>query len=218
MQERNSLSEEIARQKKAYEQLEQRICKRAAVDADIPAEVVRRLNRLENQVEHYRVENTTLRDNLKATQGEAVELHDQIAGQENKLKAERTGEPHLRVTDPASDFAVAVIPVELSVDWAHFKQLFAVLKSNQTTLADHLQQWYTDWKKPKVPTRQVVGANYVDEKRDKGDVNLNKLYADMVDLTVNGHVPTGAEHDGSRSTRSLQTICCNAEERHNGGN
>jgi hypothetical protein len=79
-----------------------------------------------------------------------------------------------------------------------------------------MQQWYNDWKKPKQPSRQVVGANCVDKGENKGIVDLDKLYADMVDL-VDGHERTGAEHDGPRSMRNLQSICRRAEEHHNEG-
>jgi hypothetical protein len=81
LQERDSLSEQIARQEKAYEELEQRVLKRAAVDADIPVEVVHRLNRLENVVERYRVENPNSRDSLKVTQNEVIEFKDEFARQ-----------------------------------------------------------------------------------------------------------------------------------------
>lgn len=118
------------------------------------------------------------------------------------LEAERASEPHLRVEDPASDVAVAVIPVELSVQRAHFQQLVAVFHSNQISITEQLRRWYTDWKKLKQPSRQVVGADYIDVKQDKKAVDLDKLYADMVEL-VDGHVQTGAEHDGPRSTRTL---------------
>jgi hypothetical protein len=280
LQESNLLKEKVARQKKAYEDLEQRVYKKAAVDVDLPTEVVRRLNRLENEVERFRIENKDLRDSLKVAESEVTALQDEIAGQKNKLKGagkkvrnakevagkqeekaksavhdkqlrvlserkmkqerneataevarltkqcddlqtdldvERAGEPHLRVNDPASDIAVAVIPVELSIDRAHFQKLSTVFKSNQISIAEQMQQWYANWKKPKEPSRQVVGANYVDKKQDKVAVDPEKLYADMVDL-VDGHEQTGAEHDGPRSARSLQTICRKAEERHNGGN
>lgn len=132
------------------------------------------------------------------------------------LEVERAGKPHLRVDNPGSDLAIAVIPVELSIHRAHFQHLFAILESNQIRITEHLLQIYTDWKKLKLPSRQVVGTSYVDKNLDKGDVNLDKLYTEMVGL-VDGRVRTGAEHDNWGSTRSLQTICRNAEERHNDG-
>lgn len=81
LQERDSLSEQIARQEKAYEELAQRVLKRAAVDADIPVEVVHRLNRLENVVGRYRVENPNSRDSLKVTQSGVIEFKDEFARQ-----------------------------------------------------------------------------------------------------------------------------------------
>ncbi|KAF3032007.1 TRAPP subunit trs31 [Didymella heteroderae] len=294
LKERELLKREFARQKKVYKDLESRVCKAAANDVDLPAEVGRRLNRLENDVEHYLAENKVLSDGLKATQSEVADLEDAIASQKNKPKGadrqvrnakevadkqqekaksavqdkklrdlskrkmkqerkeaiaevsrlvqlwgdlqadlsympfgrrdgglhphqpDRAGEPHLRVDDPASGFGVAVIPVGGSIERAHTQKLAAVFKSDQISTTQHMQQWHTDWKKPKQPSRQVAGANYVDKKEDKGRMDLNKLYADMVGL-VDGHEQTGAEHDGWRSTHNTQTTCRKAQKRANEG-
>jgi hypothetical protein len=86
LRERDLMKEEVAQQKKAYEDLEQRVCKRAAVDINLPAEVARRVKRLENEVERCRTENEDLRIGLKAAQSQVVNLQDEIAGQKNKLK------------------------------------------------------------------------------------------------------------------------------------
>ncbi|KAF2633036.1 hypothetical protein BU25DRAFT_471224 [Macroventuria anomochaeta] len=77
---------EAAKHKKSYEELERRVYERAIEDKNLPAEVVRRMNRLENEIERYRVEIKELRKNLKAAESEMATFQDKIAGQKNKLK------------------------------------------------------------------------------------------------------------------------------------
>lgn len=151
-----------------------------ASDISLPAEVVRRLRRLDNDVERYQAESKDLRDRHRTAEREATDLQDEITGQRDKskgagkkvrnvrgaagkeegqaksavlkkqrvkpehemkhecnqsvaevarlskqcddlkthLEVERAGKSHLRVEDPASDAAVAVIPVGLSTQRA----------------------------------------------------------------------------------------------------
>lgn len=131
------------------------------------------------------------------------------------LQVERSGRPHLRQGLNHSETTAVVIPIELTIHRADFLKLSTVFESNQIAITEQIQRWYKDWKKPKEATRQVVGANYTSNKeRGKAAVNLDKLYADMIEL-VDGHQQTGAEHDGPRSRDSLETTCRRAEERHN---
>jgi hypothetical protein len=278
LKERDTWKAEAEKRTRALEVLERCVYKKVMVDADLPGEVVRRLNRLENENERYRSENKGLKESLKVAESEVVTLQDEIAGQKNKLKGagkkvrnakgvagkqeekattavhdkqlraaserkmkqernaavaeaqalrkrckdlqadldvERSGRPHLRSEDDTSDTTTAVIPIELTIHRIHFLGLSTVLESNQISITEQMQHWYNDWKKPKEPTLQVVGANYMSSKKGgEAVINVEKLYADMVQL-VDGHQQTGSEHDGPRSKHGLENICRKAEERHN---
>jgi hypothetical protein len=274
--ERDLWKAEATQYQKDYENLQQKVCRKAFHDLDLPAEVVRRLERLETEVTRYLTENSNLRDNLKAAKSEVMTLQNHIASQKNKLKGagkqvrnakdvaskqevkangamhekqarvsserkmkqkcdnalaevasltklcgdlqadldvERAGGPHMRKGDSASDTAVAVIPVQIAINRAHFHALSETLEISRASVTMSMQEWYDNWKQPKEASKQVVGANYVhDKKSNQVPVNLDKLYADLVE---DGHQHTGAEHDGWRSKQSLETICRNAEEQHN---
>lgn len=80
LQELNLLEEEITQRKKAYKDLEQCVNNKAAVDVDLPAEVVRRVSRLKNGIERKRIENKDLRDRLKTAKSEVTALQDEIVG------------------------------------------------------------------------------------------------------------------------------------------
>jgi len=84
--------------------------------------------------------------------------------------------------------------------------LFAVFKSNQIRVTEQLQQWYTNCKKPRLSSCQLVSANYVDKRRDKGAVDLEKLYADMVDLVGKRVRSTMARVSHAASRRSVATL------------
>jgi chromosome segregation ATPase len=262
----------------AYEELERRVYKNAIADADLPQEIVRRLNRLENVTTQYQAENKDLREKLNAVEYELAVRESEITGQKNRLKGagkkvrnakdvagkqeekaktavndkqlriaserkmkqerdqaakkaqsleklcddlqtnldvERSGRPHLRKGDTASETTTAVIPIELSICREDFLKLSAIFDSNQMSVTDQLQRWYEEWKKPKEEIRQVVGASYnCNKENGKTAIDLEKLYADMVEL-VDGQQQTGAEHDGPRSKHSLEKICRKAEDRHN---
>ncbi|KAH6642307.1 hypothetical protein C7974DRAFT_301623 [Boeremia exigua] len=277
LRERDQLQVEAAKHKEAYESLQRRVYKRAVADVDLPAEVVRRLNQLENETDRYKSENKLLREDLHIANSEIATLKHEIAGQMGKLKGagkkvrnakaeagqqeekakgalqekqsraasekkmkqerneavakvasltklcdnlqasldvEQAGRPHLRKDQATSDEATAVIPIELTIQRAHFLRLSTIFASNQISITEELQRWYNDWRKPKEPVSQVVGANYLnDGKKDKKVVDWEKIYADLVEL--DGHQQTGAEHDGPRSKRSLKATCRRAEERHN---
>jgi chromosome segregation ATPase len=134
---------------------------------------------------------------------------------QSDLKEETSGQPHLRKVSTSSDEAVAVIPVELTVQRKHFVSLVPVFESYQISITEETQRWYDEWNKSKDITQQVVGATYIDnEESDKAASSREELYADMIEL-VDGHQQTGAEHNGPRTKRSLETTCRNAEERHN---
>jgi hypothetical protein len=281
LQDRDRFQEEAARYRKAYEDLERRVYKNAISDVDLPADLTRRLHRLENELERQQAETKQLREKLKISENEVATLQDEVAGQKNiikgagkkvrnakdfagkseekakhaerdkqlrisserKMKNERneafaklasltrmcdelqsdlqeetSGQPHSRKVSASSDEAVAVIPIELTVLRKHFVSLVPIFESYQIGITEEMQRWYDERKKSKDVTQQVVGATYIDsEKSDNAASSREKLYADMIEL-VDGHQQTGAEHNGPRSKRSLETTCRKAEERHNSQN
>ena len=281
LRDRNHFQKESARYRKACEDLERRVYKDAISDVDLPADLTRRLHRLENEHERQQAENKQLREKLKISESEVATLQDVVAGQkdrikgagkrvrnakdfagkseekakhaqqdkqlrissESKMKNERnealaelasltrmcddlqsdledetSGQPHLRSVSASSDEAVAVIPIELTVLRKHFVSLVPVFESYQLGITEEMQRWYDERRKSKDATQQVVGATYIDgEKSDSAALSREKLYADMIEL-VDGYQQTGAEHNGPRSKRSLETTCRKAEERHNSQN
>lgn len=70
---------------KTVDDLDRRTAKTAA-GSDLPADTVRRLNRLESEVTRLRSENTQLKDTLKAIEYENVNLGDKNDGKTRKLK------------------------------------------------------------------------------------------------------------------------------------
>lgn len=274
--ERDRWKAEAAQIRKEHNDLQRKLCRTAKTDVDLPAEMVRRLERLENDVDRYQDENKDLRDRVKAAETEVTMLQDHIVSQNNRLKGagkkvrnakdvsgkqeekakdavrekqdrvsserkmkqkcdkalaeaasltklcddlqtdldvERAGRPHLRKGESASDTAVAVVPIELTVHRAHFLALTETLEISQASVTLQMQDWYDRWKKPQSPRQQVVGANYADDDKESTRlaVNLDKLFGDLVE---HGHQMTGAEHDGCRSKQSLENICRTAEARH----
>ncbi|PSN66335.1 hypothetical protein BS50DRAFT_677566 [Corynespora cassiicola Philippines] len=133
-----------------------------------------------------------------------------------ELKIERSGRPHLREDGTESDETTVAIPIEFKIHRAHFKDLVAIFESNQMVLKDKFTRWYEEWEKPK-EVRQVVGANYVEDDRKKTRIGMD-LYEDFIEGVEDrymGLTPTGAEHDGKRSKRSLEAICRQNKARYN---
>lgn len=157
---------------------------------------------------------------MKLERNEAVakvaSLTKQCDDLQSNLEVETSGRPHLRKTDASSDEGIAVMPIEITMRRVHYPKLSAILECNQMSITEQMQHWYEDWKKLQEGTQHVVGATYIKDNKNDGKpaVDLEKLYADMVEL-VDGHQQTGAEHDGPRSRNGLDTICRKAEKRHN---
>lgn len=84
--ERDTWKEQAEQHNRAYEELQRRVYKKAVLEPDLPAETVRRLNRLENEVDRYRTENKSPRENVKAANAELTILQNKISSQKNKLK------------------------------------------------------------------------------------------------------------------------------------
>ncbi|OAG02733.1 uncharacterized protein CC84DRAFT_1219689 [Paraphaeosphaeria sporulosa] len=61
------------------------MCRKRKYDAELPAEMVRGLERLENEVNRYQGENKELRERLKAAETEVTTLQDHVASHKNKL-------------------------------------------------------------------------------------------------------------------------------------
>lgn len=80
------LEDTLAQQKKAYKELERRVYKRAVMDIDLPAELMRRLRQLESESERQKSENKRLREDLSVAEGEVALLRNEVAGQKNKVK------------------------------------------------------------------------------------------------------------------------------------
>jgi hypothetical protein len=278
LRDRNYFQKEFSRYKKAYEDLERRVYKNAISDVNLPADLTRRLHRLENDLERQQANNKQLRQRLKISESEVTTLQGEIAGQKNKTKGadkkvrnakdfadkseekarhavldkqlrisserqvknerneafakvasltrmcdelqsdlqeETSGKPHLRKISTSSDEAIAVIPIELTILRKHFVSLVPVFESYQIGITEEMQRWYDGWRKSKDTTQEVVGATYIHtEQSGESAPSLGKLYGDMIEL-VDGHQQTGAEHNGPRSKRSLETTCRKTGERHN---
>lgn len=86
IKERDDLQAQVKEQASTIEQLERRIYAKVATDAQLPVDVVRRLNRLESDTQHLRKENTRLNENLKAAESETATLRDTIAEKSQKVK------------------------------------------------------------------------------------------------------------------------------------
>lgn len=98
--------------------------------------------------------------------------------------------------------------MELLIRREHYPILLEVLESNRINYIDRAKQWYERWAfVNREEVIKVVGANYVDDEK------MDKLYGGMIE---GGLMMTGAEQDSYRSTRGLETICCNAHAHHNG--
>ncbi len=143
-----------------------------------------------------------LRQERNEAIAEAQSLAKSCEDLQADLEVERSGRPHLRKGDTAADTTTAVIPIELTICRGDFLQLSNVFDSTQVTVTQQLQHWYTELKKPKEVTLQVVGTDYAPGEEEETAIKQDKLYADMVEL-VDGHTQTAAEHDGPRSKRAL---------------
>ncbi|UPX15054.1 Trafficking protein particle complex subunit 31 [Ascochyta rabiei] len=86
LRERDSWKAGAEKHSKAYEDLERRVYRNAIVGADLPTDIIGRLNLLESATDHYRVKNRTLRESLSVAENKIVALQNEIAGQKNRLK------------------------------------------------------------------------------------------------------------------------------------
>jgi chromosome segregation ATPase len=86
IKERDDLHAKVKDQTNTINHLERRIYTKVAADADLPVDVVRRLNRLENENQQLRKLNTKLTDNLRASESENATLCDTIAENSQKMK------------------------------------------------------------------------------------------------------------------------------------
>jgi chromosome segregation ATPase len=86
IKERDDLQAKLEDHVKTIDQLERRIYSKIAPDALLPADVVRRLHRLETESHNLRKENATIKDNLRAAESETATLRDTITEQAQKAK------------------------------------------------------------------------------------------------------------------------------------
>jgi chromosome segregation ATPase len=252
-------------------ELDRRVSKDLA-KTDLPADVVRRLNRLESETTRLWSDNSRLKLELQATEHENVNLGNQNDGKARKLKGankkvinakevagkeeerakdaigdkqrhlaserkmkkerndvlaalqkeekisadlraelevEQSGAPHMR--DAASDpnNTIAVIPIEFEIRRVDVQPILMFLEANQMQITENFKTWYTEWKKPKLEVKKVVGANYMDDEKKRA-----KICEDLIEMP-NGYMETAAEHDGWRSKHALEEVCCHAEARYN---
>jgi chromosome segregation ATPase len=86
IKERDDLQAQVKDQTNTIDHLERRIYTKVAADADLPVDVVRRLNRLESENLQLRGRNTKLNDNLRAAESETATLRDAVAENSQKVK------------------------------------------------------------------------------------------------------------------------------------
>ena len=82
--ERDEWKERAEKYIKSFENLERRVYKKAVPELNVPADVVRRLNRLDNENKQLQAENARLSDSLMASQSENVTLKNEIVGRRTK--------------------------------------------------------------------------------------------------------------------------------------
>ncbi|KAF2848179.1 hypothetical protein T440DRAFT_509742 [Plenodomus tracheiphilus IPT5] len=133
-----------------------------------------------------------------------------------ELTIEKSDTPHLRDTATDPNNTIVVIPIEFEIRRIDFTKLLPSLHANQVAYRVNSRLWYKEWKKPQEEVRQVVGADYVDDERDKKKMNDKKIYEDLIEMPK-GYIETAAEHDGRRSKRGLEAICRRSEDTHDGG-
>ncbi|KAF1921358.1 NO signaling/Golgi transport ligand-binding domain-containing protein [Ampelomyces quisqualis] len=108
VKERDDLQVQAREQASTIEQLERRIYTKVAADAQLPVDVVRRLQRLENDCQHLRSQNAKLNENLKAAESETATLRNTIAEKAQKMKGankktKNAKEVAVRVEEKAKD-------------------------------------------------------------------------------------------------------------------
>lgn len=86
LRDQDHFQKEAARYRKAYEDLERRVYKNAISDVDLPADLTRRLHRLDNELERQQAKTKQLREKLKISESEVATLQDEVAGQKNRIK------------------------------------------------------------------------------------------------------------------------------------
>lgn len=86
IKERDGLQAQVKEHAGTIEHLECRVYAKVASDAELPIDVIRRLNRLESECQHLRDRNTKLSENLKAAESETATLRNTIAEKAQKVK------------------------------------------------------------------------------------------------------------------------------------
>jgi chromosome segregation ATPase len=86
IKERDEAQAQVKEHATTIEHLENRIYKKVEADQELSVDVVRRLHRLETDVQNLRKENARLHDNLKAAESETATLRDTISEKAQKVK------------------------------------------------------------------------------------------------------------------------------------
>jgi hypothetical protein len=119
-----------------------------ASDAQLPVDVVRRLQRLENDCQHLRVQNAKLHENLKAAESETATLRDTIAEKSQKMKGAN------RKTKNAKEVAVKV--EEKAKDAVNDKQRhLASERKMKKKRNDTLMKLSAEWKIAEDPRAEL---------------------------------------------------------------
>jgi hypothetical protein len=168
---------------------------------------------------HEKIQRQTTERKMKLERNEALaELQKYKKMSEDleaELKIERAGYPHLREDGVENDYTTVVVPVEFKIHRGDFRKLAMMLDSNRMKIVDGFKRWYKEWKKPKVEEVKVIGAEYVDDKKEKFKIGID-ISDDMNEFSRDSRIlETGAEHDGWRSKRGLEAICREAQVKAN---
>lgn len=147
-------------------------------------------------------------DALAALQ-EQTRVNEDLCAQ---LAIEQSGAVHLRNTATDPNNTTVVIPIELEIRRIDFTKVLPGLQVTQMTHVENSRRWYEEWKTPKEEVCKGVGADYVDDGKNKD----TKIYEDSVEMS-DGYMETGAEHDGKTSKRELEAICRRSEATHDEG-
>ncbi|KAF2678532.1 hypothetical protein K458DRAFT_348231, partial [Lentithecium fluviatile CBS 122367] len=150
------------------------------------------------------------RKELKAEKGKVANCEKTIANLEADLHIERSGRPHLRNDGSNADETVVAFSVEFRIYRQHFPKLKGMLECKRMVTTEELVNWYGQWKKPQDEKVTIVGATYIESKKNgiAGDT-----YGDDHDQ-LKDCPQTGVEHDGWRSKRGLEAICRQAMDAH----
>ena len=133
-----------------------------------------------------------------------------------QLTVEQAGHPHLREDGTEEDHTTVVIPIEFKIHRGDFRTLGMVFESNQMKIKDAWKIWYKELKKPGSGGAMAAGPTYENAWNENKIKFRTEIEGSSNDLEAEGSFPvTGAEHDGWRSKRSLDSICRQAQASHN---